>query len=691
MSGGFAVGYQFERMYLMKISKMIAAFVILLASVSQVAVAQVSVNGADAIKIGTYVDAEVSAPGLMPPLTVKLTGGKLPYGLTISAEQKVSGVPVAVERTAAKLKVTDSAGKTAEGEVAFAVKDDKYRLLYRDLPVAKLGETTTVKIEEQGGTAPYGGCAVDRVRTFYDGGAAKFGAKAPMEDAAPSWFSVSADCTITAKPDREAIVMFIVSSKDASGTVARELYALRAAADPSKPGWLEEKAREYNKDYQERFSPNGITLERAPGGAYTAYGDTAIWTGTYLAGAAYYYVLTGEDYAKANLEKALSATTLLREITGVPGLIARSYENEEWVGKVAGPHLAGNESEHRYEVKDGPHKGWRYLTTASRDQYTGVYWGNATVFDIVNDPGYRKRASENIVSMSAHIWDHKMKIVDPDGIMTRHGLMSGYGISDSDGYKHIDPYNGPIKMANGMNAVMLLNWFDLAATVAPDEATRKLWRDRYLALVSKKANPEPGREFEKDYLSILKKLYIYGEEYITYYETSWFNLNLLFNNYYDLIRFEKNDTLRDRYKAVLKWVWDDKKQMADGCEDPQRRRTGREKNPHFTWQYLASEGDRDPDKIFDALTFLIIFPHGPKSPYDIIDPVDFKTVPGHDRMACEAVPPQYRNVEDFYWQREPYTIYRKPSDGERGRELPGVDVITPYWMGRWYGFVPSNI
>jgi hypothetical protein len=64
--------------------------------------------------------------------------------------------------------------------------DSVFRLVYKELPVAQLGNTTTVKIEGQGGTPPYGGCELKRVRTFHDGGAAKPGAKAPAEDIAPT-------------------------------------------------------------------------------------------------------------------------------------------------------------------------------------------------------------------------------------------------------------------------------------------------------------------------------------------------------------------------------------------------------------------------------------------------------------------------------------------------------------------------
>jgi hypothetical protein len=485
----------------------------------------------------------------------------------------------------------------------------------------------------------------------------------------------------------------VIAAKDATGAAASEFFALRSAADLSAKGWLEQKAREYNDDYQKRFSPNGLTLEIKTNTGYQAYGDSAMWSGTYLAGAAYYYAVTGEDFARANVEKALAATTKLREITGVPGLIARAFEGQENVGRGFAPDIQDKPADHSFLLQSGPYKGWRFLSTASRDQFTGVLWGNATVFDLFDDPALRKSASDNIVSMSAHIWDNKMHIMDVDGKHTRHGVMSGLGIQDSEGVKNYDPYEGPARIPNGFNCALILNWFDMAATAAPDEPTRNLWRTRYMNLISKDPNPEPDRSFERDYISHLKKLYVYGEAFIDYYDTAWFNMNLLFNNYFHLIRFEKDPATRDKYRAVLKWLWEDKKPMKNGCEKPKARRAGRERNPHFTWQYLAAEGDRDPDKIFDALSELIIFPHGPRAPFKIIDPIQIEPVPGHPDWACEPVPIQYRATEDFMWQREPYRIRQTWSDGDGdpGRNFAGVDVITPYWMGRYFGYIPGYL
>lgn len=652
--------------------------------------ASISIPGADSIHIRDYFDASITT-SLKQPVTTSIVSGTLPFGLRLSADNRIIGYPTAVMNTSAVLSAKGANGKIEKQKIVFRVVDDKFRLLYRELPVAKIGKQISVKIEGQGGTPPYSGCKIERVRVFTNGGAAKPGAKAPETDSAPQWLSLKPDCTLTAKPDIESIVLMVISAHDKSGASANEFYALRSASNPASRGWLETKARAYNKDYQNRFSPYGLTLELSPTGAFQSYGDSAIWTGTYLAGAAYYYAVTHEDYARKNVEKALSATTQLREITGVPGLIARAYQKDEWVGRQPEPDIKNNPANHSYYIESGPWKGWSFLSTASRDQFTGVFWGDATVWELFDNPDWRRRASENIISMAAHIWDNKMHIMDADGKHTRHGVMSGYGIQDSEGEVTYDPYTGPMRVPNGFNGALDLNWFDMAAGVAPDAKTRDLWRTRYLNLIATTPNPEPGRTFEYNYLSNLRKLYVFGLAYNKYYETVWFNLNLLFNNYYHLIRFEKDPKFRQKYRDVLRFLWEDAQPMKDGCEAPEARRVAREGNPHFTWQYLAAMGDREPDRIFDAVSSLIAFPNGPRAPYKIVDPIDIRAVPGHPDWACEPVPIQYRRPQDFQWQRSPYDTDLSWSPSENGRNFPGVDVITPYWMGRYYGFIPSYL
>ncbi|HOX27581.1 MAG TPA: Ig domain-containing protein [bacterium] len=672
------------------IKRIILSAIIIIACGGAVAgAAGLNAPGADRIGIRNRFETAVSAPGVKTPAKFAVVSGRLPYGLRLTTDGRIIGYPTAVERTSATLTATGADGKTITGKVLFTVKDDRFRLMYRELPVVKTGGTVKVKIEAQGG-APVS-CEASKARVFF-ADAAKWGGKSPYKDGLPSWMKIGRDCSISASPKQESVTLLVISATDASGATTSEFFALRAAKDIKSEGWLERKAREYNLDYQKRFSPNGLTLEINDKGGYHAYGDSAIWTGTYLGGAAFYFAVTGEKFARENVEKALNATTQLRLITGVPGLIARAFEHTENSSRNLPYDIQDDPARNSFALTSGPYKGWRFLSTASRDQFTGVFWGNAILLELFDDPSIRGRASENIVSMSSHIWDHKMHIVDVDGKHTRHGVMSGYGIQESNGEKDYDPYDTqPIAVPNGMNSAMLLNWFDMAAAAATDTKTSDLWRGRYLALIAEKTNPEPGRGFENSYIKNLKKVYIYGEKYNSYWETVWFNLNLFFNNYYHLARLEKDASIRRQYLDVMKYFWEDKKQMEDGCENPPKRRAGREHNPHFTWQYLAAKGDREPDRIFNAVTELMLFPHGPKTPFVPVDPMTFSAVPGHPEWACEPIPVQYRKPADFLWQREPYYIVPKwPSDG-MGRQWAGVDVITPYWMGRYFGFIPSNI
>lgn len=650
--------------------------------------AAISVSGAASIKTGDYVEIPVVVDGCAD-CSVKIASGKLPYGLRLIKGKTISGIPVAVEKTSVVFEAEGQDGAAQTSEIEFLVSGEGFRLLYAPLPVAPTGKTTSLNISGTGGAEPYGGCAIKRVRTFRYGGAAVPGMRAPSVDEAPSWLTLSNSCELTATPDEDALVLMVISATDAAGAAAEEFYVLRSAADPAATGWVEAKAREYNKDYQERFSPYGITLEIDSNGAYHEYGDSAMWTGTYLGGAAYYYAVTREPFAEKSLKKALAGTTKLREITGVPGLIARGYELDESAGKRDEPYIKINPADNSYLVEEGKYKGWRFRGTASRDQFTGVLWGNATVYDLFDEPELSNEAAANILSMATHIWDNEMHIVDVDGKPTRHGIMSGYGLGESGGPTAYDPYTTPARISNGFNAMMILNWFNMAATTAPDDKTRELWRTRIKNLISKNPNPEPGRSFERSYIGLLDNLYVYGISYNSYWDTVWFNLNLLFNNYFHLIRFEKHDKLREKYRSILATVWDDRKEMENGCEDPEKRRAGREGNPHFTWQYLAAKGDREPDKIFNAVSEMVAFPKGPRAPFDIIEPMEFERVTGHEEWTCEPVPIQYRKTSDFQWQRSPYrTNSTWPSDGI-GRNFPGVDMITPYWMGRYFGYIPD--
>jgi hypothetical protein len=300
----------------------------------------------------------------------------------------------------------------------------------------------------------------------------------------------------------------------------------------------------------------------------------------------------------------------------------------------------------------------------------------------------RAAAAENIAAIAAHVWDNEMKIVDVDGAATDYGVLSGYG------HDGLDPYELGVYLENGMNAAMLLNWFQLAAQLAPAAETRQAFAGRLEDLIADAPNPAPGREFEHGYLDLLDKSYAYAAypAGFDYFESmKWFNVHMAFSNYFHLVRRAEDPELRRRTLAALQSVlWEDAEPMDSGCDAPAARRARREHNPHFSFQYLAAVGDRDAEVLFGCLSQLLWFAAPPRRDYRVDNPLGVATVPGHPDWACEPVPVHLRPPSSNYiWHRSPYR--HSGGDDTPGREDGGGDGFVPYWMGRYYGFVPGNI
>jgi len=289
--------------------------------------------------------------------------------------------------------------------------------------------------------------------------------------------------------------------------------------------------------------------------------------------------------------------------------------------------------------------------------------------------------------VTQHIWDNEMKMIDLDGLTTNFGMMSGYGF---DGF---DPYEFGTTLANGMNAIMLINWFQMTSQVAADEDTRQAFAERLQDLISDEENPEPGREFEHSYLDILEDSYAYAAyppgDYFA--NMKWYNAHMAFSNFFHSVRWAEDPGLRKTLlDAFGKVLWEDVEPMQSGCEKPELRRARREFNPHFSWQYLAAYGDRDPEVIFEALTQMMYWLAIPRHDYAVENPLNVETVPGQPDWACEVLPVHVRpQSSNYLWHRDPYR--HTGGNDTPGREDGGGDGFVPYWMGRYFGFVPSNI
>jgi hypothetical protein len=144
---------------------------------------------------------------------------------------------------------------------------------------------------------------------------------------------------------------------------------------------------------------------------YTRCGDSAIWTGHYLAAEAYRFAVTGAPQALANLRGALAGLTLLVDVTRT-GLLSRCAFPADSPYAAA---IRGEEGHNGvYQVTlDG--KAWQWVGNTSRDQYSGVFFGLGTAYDLVVDPGIRASIASLATRMLNNLLQYSWNVVMPDG------------------------------------------------------------------------------------------------------------------------------------------------------------------------------------------------------------------------------------------------------------------------------------
>jgi uncharacterized protein (TIGR03437 family) len=123
--------------------------------------------------------------------------------------------------------------------------------------------------------------------------------------------------------------------------------------------------------------------------SYSRCGDSAIWTGHYLAAEAFRYKVTHSSDALANARRAVAGIKSLIDVTGNNAL-ARC------IVPVDSPYRAAISSEEAANgvFQSGPENIW--IGNTSRDQYSGVMFGLGVAFEMIDDPEL-KAAIQGIV------------------------------------------------------------------------------------------------------------------------------------------------------------------------------------------------------------------------------------------------------------------------------------------------------
>jgi len=139
--------------------------------------------------------------------------------------------------------------------------------------------------------------------------------------------------------------------------------------------------------------------------------DADFMTGLYVGAESLRFAATGDPDARARARRSFEALCMLSTVSGVPGVVARSFRRS-----FTGDLGAGRK---RWQKVEGEDLWW--ATDISRDQLSGHFFGLAAYYDLVADESERKLIRRLVCDIVGSILDHRMQAVDWDGGYTIHG------------------------------------------------------------------------------------------------------------------------------------------------------------------------------------------------------------------------------------------------------------------------------
>ncbi len=173
-------------------------------------------------------------------------------------------------------------------------------------------------------------------------------------------------------------------------------------------------ARTLSANIQARHLPFGTILDPIFASSasndivgYTRCGDSAIWTGHYLAAEAFHYKVTHDPAALARAQAALAGLKSLVDVTGTD-LLARCLVPMD------SPYAAGITRE---EAANGIYTSGRnfWIGNTSRDQYSGAFFGLSVAYEFLDDAATRAAIQALVTRMLDFLIFKGWTVVMPDG------------------------------------------------------------------------------------------------------------------------------------------------------------------------------------------------------------------------------------------------------------------------------------
>ncbi len=427
-------------------------------------------------------------------------------------------------------------------------------------------------------------------------------------------------------------------------------------------------------------------------------GNDGLWSALYLASQAYRYAVTREPEALANLRLLMEGTEERHRITGSPGIFARRIIPPGVQGlscPTADSSFTTSEDKDRNKWvrigEDGcawviPHEtgewtqtdncglddfvDWCFLDNVSQDEYAGHMYALGTVVKLVDDPDLRETATRILEQVAEHLMENDMVFVDWDGRPTEYGKM----------------YPTSFVEAPGFAAVLGYTYVQMGAYLSGRDDLDRYRRECLLR--SNDSGPcmpwpfDPGAY--PDHLAF-PLLYVGPNDCMANFN----NFSMLLSGYYTAIGFEEDPALRAVFQDAL-----DQYVM----RDPDARIPAiTQQNAwfNFIWASRKALGPQSDgpayDAVHDAICSLRQFPASQAQPEKTPSATHEEFCIGRleTSMSEDVIPVAERCPRRILWWRNPYQ--RRDCEAEPWMITSPGDYLLAYWMGRYYGFLGSEL
>ncbi|MBI3180755.1 MAG: hypothetical protein HYZ28_01285 [Myxococcales bacterium] len=442
--------------------------------------------------------------------------------------------------------------------------------------------------------------------------------------------------------------------------------------------------------------------------AMDGIGDSAIWTGTYLAAEALRFQATGAPDARANALELIDTLHLWFNVSGSPGYLARfAIKSGTPV-----PFQIGDLDCTVERVHCGvQHQGisYDYIGHVSRDQYQGVLLGYALAYEALSadDEAARKLIREDVVELVKELMAERtvpLRItlnglpLSPTNVKARFIVVNSaemkngaldlrvnlskpddsemYGFQEfspdlADLIREIPGLGWVPNVPRPSSAVMLASFFRVALRVTENVPAHQADRAAILAYYTSHSGKGGNAT---DWLTVAKQ----WSSSTSGCGGTYYSNNITMQPLYNLARLEDDPTRKAEAIGIL-----------TGKMWPVFSTT---KNPFFSFIYAGVAPSPDPLAAPSALAQLSQFLAPPR----VHVPVDLRQDPRylpHDSSCADhvdhstAVDVGDRIPSDFIWQRQPWGLY---DPGNVAQTYPGVDYLVAYWLGRHHGFIADD-